>query len=1836
MIEPDSYYKLLSSKVPDWLVDSQPKYRQHMRKASGQRNPQLERACLDHPAVAKALVHTYGQHLQAERALKALLATLPPLEQFATEQLSTAINERFGQAIDVSQTYLMNLSRSARYRESLDSFGADPFVSSSRALKLATQSLLHSALQNFEAFEAQPGGLKAGNNTSVIIDRKDVGIASTAAKLPIVAEDFAALARELDIGGKYQVLLDSLDPPASHPDAEAIRSVFKAAERSTFHLHVHHACLLGKIDRAIQATLLKLDSNDEVEHDGRPVLCASVKLLHTTLTGALCIGIGTRARFGAGRLPPGPEFPYDGWLVLYLPGMPEPLTQHASRADAEAFLLKQIPALRQPQGQQLIPDRDKGRFLERLADTLEPYTWNASGQLKERIPDPDARVHLHVQRFTRPFLEELVTQRQQRLRDDGLFHAVPTATEDDKTAQRHLAYFKALSLASLNFAALFIPPLGAVMLGVAVLQLAHETFEGIGSWLEGDRQQAFDYLMDVIDNVALMAALALAARGQGTPVVEHIPVETPSFIEELAPVRLPNGEFRLWKPDLAPFAHYKVLPAGLKPDEYGLYHHEGKTWLPVDGRVFSVRQANNGYRLVHPTQAEGYQPVALHNGAGAWLLETEQPLSWSGTRLLRRIGHLNADFDEPTLQRILAISDTDETVLRRTLVENRRLPALLQDTLQRFKLDQELRSTENAPGPLHEAFERRYGQLYAKSSAEGETLRQRYATLPLPVIEELLQHAAGLTLKALAEGRVEPALAEEVRRYQQQVRLARAYEGLYLEAVRSRDADRLILHTLGQVPEWPATVAIDLEQHWQLPAGSVRLGDTSIEPQATILSSKDGYRVLHSTARHAPEQVHHSLYNALVAAMPSSVRQILGAAKVENAGALKQLLQSRPLLQRAELRQLLGMQPVRPGYRSPMRLADGRVGYPMGGGNVAGQYIRRPTLLRMINQLGLPHPPHDTATDILNTLERRGLSLSRINDELMTLVRERNTLTLYLDAWQNALPGPAANTEATSALRDQLLRCWYDHVPLLEYSASPTLRLEHIYLDTFPANLPVFFTQRVTRLELIDHAYDGAMGAQRRMRSLARLLEQFPGLRSLEISHAAGNAPTADRAPHDVLRLIAENFLQLESLSLANQNLSLSNQDFARLQAMQGLRRLTLDGNQTSPFTTEQFGGLTLDYLSLERMSLESWPRTLNQRALSQIGEVSLRHNQIRSLPGFLIGNEQSTLPHTVISLQGNEIIEDQLLRILLSHESNPERIHFDRSTALNERMRRYTDQRAQLHEATYGWANASSSTAPLPASVMAMRNRIAMTLNAYWRGVEAGSRSPLRLDNIALEQFPPRLPAFFHAHVRALSMERPHCTAEQLDGLLRRFNAVEVLSLGNQAQPDPAIVSTLLNLPQLTYLSLHEMGLEIDDNALAIFGRLGNLRTLELSGNRLGNITEAPQTLRNLSRLDLSNMNLSQWPTWVDTLLPLELLNLSDNQLTELPEHILNNPDTHAQVTSISLFDNPLSPATVDRARRSSATQRRFTFAFSPPADAPAGGHLHDPIPLDAEDRPDLQRWLLGTPAQNDALRDAWQQLKQAGDARNLLTFVGRLQQSAPFRNGSTRAAFAERVRMVLVRAVVDQEDRALFDHIAQEGLIQQDTGDQTCHDGVLLVFQNLEFLIADRRLLADNADTEPQLYQALRRLYRVNRLDEIARENAGERDEAEVRLAYRRGANVPLELGIPNDNMLFEAIAEVSHNEMTRVVEHVLQDQRGEGFLEYAVNNQEWGRYLRNTHAQLFDRIERAYQNNVIDLPDQHPEGTSIEDLSSEFEALLRTKTEQERQLVRQLTLLAQPDRL
>ena len=99
-----------------------------------------------------------------------------------------------------------------------------------------------------------------------------------------------------------------------------------------------------------------------------------------------------------------------------------------------------------------------------------------------------------------------------------------------------------------------------------------------------------------------------------------------------------------------------------------------------------------------------------------------------------------------------------------------------------------------------------------------------------------------------------------------------------------------------------------------------------------------------------------------------------------------------------------------------------------------------------------------------------------------------------------------------------------------------------------------------------------------------------------------------------------------------------------------------------------------------------------------------------------------------------------------------------------------------------------------------------------------------------------------------------------------------------------------------------------------------------------------------------------------------------------------------------------------------------------------------------------------------------------------------------------------------MLVAAVANQDERPIMESIAAAALPDPKTGSQTCHDGALQEFNNIELYLMANRLLIDAGDTLHSLHQRLLRLFRVDQLEKLAATRTGSGDLVSVRLAYRR----------------------------------------------------------------------------------------------------------------------------
>ena len=1800
--QPDIHYQTVSQRVPAHLVHGTPEQRQALRAALPPVLPWLAAGSARHPDVVKALRDEYQRHARHAKAVSVLLDQLPSAEAFAEPLLREALKNTFGLDLDVRRTFLFNAAR-ASIDESRAG-GGDPVANAFQIVKMATQSLLLSALQNFEAFEAEPGGMQDGRRSSTIFTSDSGQILEPGHTVDLLPERFALLCRTLDLGGRYQRQHEAIFNPA--PDgtesaaaaASARQARLKLFEQSSFRLTLHLAFLQGAIDRALYDDLLQVANNQKASG------CCGLSLGDVALQGIVLFPRGQR-------------------VVVYMPEEPrQPLQAFES---LEAFQDSLRRRLQEPAWRafflRFVPARERAALVRQIQRRLFPRVWNPGGWYEEQF-DGRADLRLATEAFTAPLFDTLVSRRIAQLKDDGLFNAVPTAEQDHKSIEDKVRYFLDIGLNVLNVAAFAVPVLGQVMLVVNAALLGYEVYEGFDSLAKGEREDAWGYFMDVVENLAMMAALGSVGAAE-----QRFNGHLPAAVRSMRPVTLADGSVRLWKPDLTPFAYDIELPAGLRQAENGLDPHQGRDWLQLDGRYYSVRTLlgeEPAFVLEHPSRPGAYEPWVKHNGNGGWLHELETPEQWRGMPLFRRLGPLETEVSEALAVRAMRISGTSEAQLRQSLLDSRRPPALLSDTLRRLSMEEVLRQLpvhdqeEASASALVKLFAYSYGQMQAALSPAGQVLARQFAGLPNAIVEEVVAAATPTELDVLASDRVPVRLAEEARLYQQQVRIARACEGLFLDVEANPDSARLLLHGLEALPDWPQGLRIGLHQ------------GTLDGPRLTGIGSASEAEI--ALAWH--EQLPKDFCQALFEVLPAEVRTRL---RLEDAATLRRKLQEQPMAPRQRLREWLGMPALKPGFHSPMRLADGRIGYPLSG---RGQpFFTEDELLDKLRLLELDDVHVE---DALQALYRIGLDRVAIAGRLDELLGERLQLSECLDRWVMDSAGEAlghSHQQSRERIGAALWQHWRSNLlPELGRPEVPLL-LSRIHLADLPQQLPEFFRQRVVSMLLSEVNLRAGAPYERMIREpqLQALAAQFAHVSALHVEGGEWQV--------GMPQMLARAWPQLRGLGLRElRGLMISYQDVRGLAQLAQLRWLELRGCRLLEWPIVALDGLTLDYLGLDYLDLDAWPRWLDTVALARIGELSLVGNRVAELPpDILDDSEPVTTPMRVV-LHGNPFNCQALLDLRLA-EHVRQRFAFDLgiSAEVDGDLALLVQERSQLYAALQEWVYRAEGSAPLPHEGFVYRQRLARVLLDFWReDLYLSGTALLHLEDVALADFPEQLPAFFPSRVRRLEMTRFDATSTGLDAFLGRFPMLAELSLVSGRPSLVSVPECLTQLAHLREVALVRMGMTIDQAAMETFGRIPLLSSLQLDGNRLGEITDVSMFQgRFLDYLGLAQMQIATWPTWLDSLIPqgIELLGMDDNQLTELPAMLLENRYVDNGALDISLRNNPLSRETMIRAFTSQHANRPYSFSMTLPEDIAAmeaREHSSDseitgtsPDEIDQSPEDPVGNWLTGDAEADGRHRLIWQSLAGRGDADSLLALISRLRRSADYRAGNTRAELVGRVWTVLAAVDQDAELRLTLNGMAVEPL-QLLHHQDTCLDGIRLEFNQMELQVHTRQALRE---VDPQhrgtaLFRLMRGLFRAQALDRIARERAGIRDEAEVRLAYRLRWAEQLELPVPPRGMLYRSEAEIAPGELDQALQRLQQEESGRGLLGFAVDCDFWSAYLREAFAERFQQLKDAYQAAVLATVDNWPD-ESGEQSAMRIRALEDKFKADERRLLEQLTL-------
>jgi len=624
------------------------------------------------PEKIAALAEAMRELQACQSKVQPTLDRLKPLDEFCRVELTEALTRRYSVAFDVEQDGV-----------ELPGFecGCSGSTSPGDIVKqkvIARHSLLRAAMHNFTEGETQDDGFPEGSV---------VRVASTPDGVPgLTPSAFAEICRDLDLGRRYQTHFEAIFKPAAN-DLDIAR-----LKMSALKVDAHTAYLKGHIGELAFQMLqgLALNSGSGQASGIKPVLYENdpVQLQGLELYGTCLWGV---VIFSKRSLK---EHPVDA-CVVYMPNEPDrPLFEYTTFVLFQWYLNKQLKV--STYAEFFTAYLDEANRTDFLTAVAKQQAWA-----------------LQTLDIPSTLFDFLYQSHVTKMKSDARVFAVPTAEVDADARQKRLLAYEETGLLIANLAGLFVPVLGQLMMGVAVGQLLGEVYDGIEDWRHDDKAGAMAHLLNVAENMAMMAAFAAGTKVAGS-LIKRTVASHPDFFGRFVAVNNTAGEPRLWLTEVAPYR--RIPAAGGVADAKGIYQVGAQRWVNIDGARYEIAfdTALGKWRVRHPARSNAFSPVVEHNNEGGWRFAHEQPQEWSsGLYALKRIDPRLAALDDGRLENLRKITGSSVSQLNHLGEENLVLPARLKDCIERLRIEQQLsgfitsmesghwRGADHAPTQLH-------------------------------------------------------------------------------------------------------------------------------------------------------------------------------------------------------------------------------------------------------------------------------------------------------------------------------------------------------------------------------------------------------------------------------------------------------------------------------------------------------------------------------------------------------------------------------------------------------------------------------------------------------------------------------------------------------------------------------------------------------------------------------------------------------------------------------------------------------------------------------------------------------------------------------------------------------------------------------------------------------------------------------------------------------------------------------------------------------------------------------------------------------------------------------
>jgi hypothetical protein len=370
---------------------------------------------------------------------------------------------------------------------------------------------------------------------------------------------------------------------------------------------------------------------------------------------------------------------------------------------------------------------------------------------------------------------------------------------------------------------------------------------------------------------------------------------------------------------------------------------------------------------------------------------------------------------------------------------------------------------------------------------------------------------------------------------------------------------------------------------------------------------------------------------------------------------------------------------------------------------------------------------------------------------------------------------------------------------------------------------------------------------------------------------------------------------------------------------------------------------------------------------------------------------------------------------------------------------------------------------------------------------------------------------------------------------------------------------------------------LALTEHTLRKLGDMRKLRTLALTGNRLGATLDISHLL-DLRSLFLGDTHATELPVGLSRLPYLEAIDLRGNDIRELPAWLFDVPRRFAR--RINLRHNPLS-----------ASSRTELETYLDNTGIGMGFLEDDHAVINEQKAREL--WMPDSRDEHFASRNrTWIALKNEPDSDGFFRLLAEVGNTAD--NRYVHEAMTDRVWSVIEAA---KNDSALRERLLPLAVRAN------CVDSAATIFSNLEITVDIDRLVRQSANTHDQASRLLnlgRRLFRQDYLAKLAQEHIKANpklDPVEVELAYRTGLADKLELLGQPRHMRYASLGGVTSGHLDIAYEKVVAAEATSELSADVSSREFWGTFLREQYGKKFtdlavpfhERVQTAFENEV-----------------------------------------------